>query len=126
MKQLCTTVFLLLAGTAATAQECVVLFHGLARSEISLTPMQLVLENAGYHVINRGNGRAFVFHNQADYLRFTEMMQQACERLPLRLVSWCLMPNHFHLVLWPYRRRRPEPMDAMADDLPRATSPSSL
>ena len=30
------------------------LFHGLARSEISLTPMQLVLENAGYKVINRG------------------------------------------------------------------------
>lgn len=30
------------------------LFHGLARSEISLTPMQLVLENAGYTVINRG------------------------------------------------------------------------
>lgn len=30
------------------------LFHGLARSEISLTPMQLVLENAGYVVVNRG------------------------------------------------------------------------
>jgi putative transposase len=58
--------------------------------------------NICYHVINRGNGHATVFHNQTDYLRFTEMMQQACERLPLRLVSWCLMPNHFHLVLWPY------------------------
>jgi pimeloyl-ACP methyl ester carboxylesterase len=54
MKPFCTTLFLLIAGTAATAQECVVLLHGLARSEISLTPMQLVLENAGYKVINRG------------------------------------------------------------------------
>ncbi|MEL6837943.1 MAG: alpha/beta fold hydrolase [Pseudomonadota bacterium] len=41
-------------GTAAVAEECVVLLHGLARSEISLTPMQFVLENAGYVVINRG------------------------------------------------------------------------
>jgi len=58
--------------------------------------------NICYHVINRGNAGATVFHNQADYLRFTEMMHQACERLPLRVVCWCLMPNHFHLVLWPH------------------------
>lgn len=55
-----------------------------------------------YHVINRGNGKATVFHKQSDYFSFTEMMRQACARLPMRLVSWCLMPNHFHLVLWPY------------------------
>ena len=36
------------------AQDCVVLLHGLARTEISLTPMQLVLEDNGYKVINRG------------------------------------------------------------------------
>lgn len=57
--------------------------------------------NICYHVINRGNGRAEVFHKPADYQRFTEMMSQACERLWLRVVGWCLMPNHFHLVLWP-------------------------
>jgi putative transposase len=54
-----------------------------------------------YHVINRGNARAPVFHKQLDYLAFTNMMTEACDRLPLRVVSWCLMPNHFHLVLWP-------------------------
>lgn len=36
------------------SQDCVVLLHGLARSEISLTPMQIALENAGYKVVNRG------------------------------------------------------------------------
>ena len=56
-----------------------------------------------YHVINRGNSRAEVFHKDYDYLRFTEMMGQAAERWPLRVLAWCLMPNHFHLVLWPYR-----------------------
>ncbi|MEL6682514.1 MAG: alpha/beta fold hydrolase [Pseudomonadota bacterium] len=54
MKLLCTAILSLFAGTPILAEECVVLFHGLARSEISLTPMQLVLENAGYTVINRG------------------------------------------------------------------------
>ncbi len=43
-----------LFGTASSAQDCVVLLHGLARSEMSLTPMQLVLEDAGYKVVNRG------------------------------------------------------------------------
>jgi len=55
-----------------------------------------------YHVINRGNGKAEVFHKTEDYYRFMEMMQQSCVRLPLRVVGWCLMPNHFHLVLWPH------------------------
>jgi putative transposase len=55
-----------------------------------------------YHVLNRGNGRAEVFHKEGDYLAFVRLMGQACERLPLRVVGWCLMPNHFHLVLWPY------------------------
>ena len=58
--------------------------------------------NICYHVINRGNGHAAVFHKRADYVRFTEMMHQSCDRLPLRVVGWCLMPNHIHLVLWPH------------------------
>ena len=54
MKLIYASLLSVFVGTAALAEECVVLFHGLARSEISLTPMQLVLENAGYKVINRG------------------------------------------------------------------------
>lgn len=44
----------LFTSEAKAADECVVLLHGLARTEISLAPMQLVLEEAGYHVVNRG------------------------------------------------------------------------
>ncbi|MCF7957370.1 MAG: transposase [Phycisphaerae bacterium] len=58
--------------------------------------------NMCYHVINRGNNRARIFHKDQDYLRFTEMMGEAIERHPMRLLSWCLMPNHFHMVLWPH------------------------
>ena len=48
------TLFGIFTAGAAVAQDCVVLLHGLARTEISLTPMQLVLEDHGYSVVNRG------------------------------------------------------------------------
>jgi putative transposase len=54
-----------------------------------------------YHVLNRGNARAEVFHKPQDYLAFVELMAEANERLPLRVLGYVLMPNHFHLVLWP-------------------------
>jgi len=54
-----------------------------------------------YHVINRGNGRATVFHKPADSDAFVKLLAKACARLPMRLLAYCLMPNHFHLVLWP-------------------------
>jgi putative transposase len=54
-----------------------------------------------YHVLNRGNGRAEVFHNDEDYAALLRIMEEACARLPMRVLSYCLMPNHFHLVLWP-------------------------
>ena len=54
-----------------------------------------------YHVLNRGNGRAKVFRKEGDYAAFLDLMAEANERLPLRILSYVLMPNHFHLVLWP-------------------------
>ena len=53
------------------------------------------------HVINRGNARARVFHDETDYGEFLKLMDAACDRLPMRVLAYCLMPNHFHLVLWP-------------------------
>lgn len=55
-----------------------------------------------YHVINRGNARGDVFRKQDDYAAFLDLMEEAGERLPMRLLAWCLVPNHFHLVLWPH------------------------
>ena len=54
-----------------------------------------------YHVINRGNGRSRVYRKDADYAAFTELMALANERLAMRVLGYGLMPNHFHLVLWP-------------------------
>ena len=52
-------------------------------------------------MINRGNARARVFHDETDYRGFVKLLSAANERLPMRLLAYCLMPNHFHLVLWP-------------------------
>ena len=58
--------------------------------------------NYCYHVLNRGNGRAEVFHKPEDYCAFIEAIAQASARLPMRVLGYCLMPNHFHLVLQPW------------------------
>lgn len=56
-----------------------------------------------YHVLNRGNGRVKVFRKEDDYAAFLDLLGAANERLPLRILGYVLMPNHFHLVLWPLR-----------------------
>ena len=55
-----------------------------------------------YHVLNRGNARAEVFHEDGDYAAFLAAMAEASLRRPMRLAAYCLMPNHFHLVLRPH------------------------
>lgn len=55
-----------------------------------------------YHVLNRGNGRSDVFHKADDYVAFVDLMRESNERLPMRVVGYCLMTNHFHLLLWPH------------------------
>jgi putative transposase len=54
-----------------------------------------------YHVLNRGNGRMRLFHKEADYAAFIKVLAQGLERYPVDLLSYCLMPNHWHLVLRP-------------------------
>ena len=54
-----------------------------------------------HHVINRGNDRKTVFHKAGDYLAFLRFMHEAQLIVPVRMLAFCLMPNHFHLVVWP-------------------------
>jgi putative transposase len=54
-----------------------------------------------YHVINRGNGRATVFHKSQDYEAFLSLLSEAKKRHRVKIYSFCLMPSHFHFVLEP-------------------------
>jgi putative transposase len=55
-----------------------------------------------YHVFNRGNERSSVFFAAGDYVDFLSAMRDVSKRRPMRVFGYCLMPNHFHLALWPY------------------------
>jgi putative transposase len=57
-----------------------------------------------YHVINRGNNRATVFHRPADFNAFVTLIRRAQKRRRLEIFAACLMPNHFHLVVRPSGR----------------------
>ncbi|HEV8726036.1 MAG TPA: transposase [Candidatus Binatia bacterium] len=54
-----------------------------------------------YHALNRANGRNELFHKAEDYSAFERIMVAAMSRFPIRLLAYCLMPNHWHMVLWP-------------------------
>jgi putative transposase len=54
-----------------------------------------------YHVLNRANGKRTIFHNDRDYLAFERVLGEVQERVPMRILAWCVMPNHWHLLLWP-------------------------
>jgi REP-associated tyrosine transposase len=54
-----------------------------------------------YHALNRGNNRTDVFAEEGDYLAFLYALGQTQNRYPFKLFGYCLMTNHFHLLLQP-------------------------
>ena len=54
-----------------------------------------------FHVLNRGVGRMRLFAKSGDYAAFETIIAETLEKCPLRLCGFCLMPNHWHLVVWP-------------------------
>ena len=54
-----------------------------------------------YHVINRGNDRREVFLKDGDFQAFLKAIGHACIEIPMPVLGFCLMPNHFHLAVLP-------------------------
>lgn len=59
------------------------------------------LAGYAYHIINRGNGGATIFNNTGDYQVFLDLLCEAKSKFAVKVFGFCLMPNHFHLVLQP-------------------------
>ena len=56
-----------------------------------------------FYVLNRGNARDRVFADDADYAAFEKVLAKTQAKVFVRVLSDCLMPNHWHLVLWPLK-----------------------
>jgi putative transposase len=69
----------------------------------TIMPRRIRVASGGYayHIMNRSVGRARIFRKDRDYEAFEKVLIQAKKRLPMRILGWCVMPNHWHLVLWP-------------------------
>ena len=55
-----------------------------------------------YHAFNRGSRKGPLFTTSEEYTAFEDLLAYSRERIPMRIVAYCLMKNHWHLLLWPY------------------------
>ena len=54
-----------------------------------------------YHTLNRASAWVALFEKEDDYQQFEQVLYEAQARTGMRIPAYCLMPNHWHLVLWP-------------------------
>jgi putative transposase len=68
-------------------------------------PRQARLAPGGfvYHALNRAGARLPLFQKDGDYEAFERVLAEALREHPTRLLAYCLMPNHWHVVLWPHQ-----------------------
>jgi hypothetical protein len=56
-----------------------------------------------FHVLNRGVGRRLLFTKDEDFLAFERVVEETLRTRRMQLCAYCLMPNHWHFVVWPER-----------------------
>lgn len=62
-------------------------------------PLRLEFAGALYHVTSRGNERKSIFLDEADFDGFLQILSEVCERYNWVIHSYCLMTNHYHLLV---------------------------
>jgi putative transposase len=81
------------------------LWAGALLARIAAMPRyaRKVADDSVYHVLNRGNERMRIFQKQGDFEAFVKLLEEGRKRIGMRILGYCLMDNHWHLVLWPRR-----------------------
>ena len=64
-------------------------------------PLREASGDVVYHVLNRANARVPIFEDAGDYKAFEQVLAKAHEQVAMRTLAYCVMPSHWHLVLWP-------------------------
>lgn len=62
-------------------------------------PLRIEFINAFYHVMNRGRGYQNIFQNENDFELFIKTMKEACAQFGIEIHAYCLMDNHYHLLI---------------------------
>jgi len=78
--------------------------HLLQRAEVSRSvilarPIRIEYPGAFYHVFSRGNQKQLIFFSDEDRCHFINCLRKACQKFGVVVHAYCLMPNHFHLLL---------------------------
>ena len=62
---------------------------------------RVAVGDTSYHVINRSNSRVQIFNSDKEYQHFESLLLEGVEIKGMRILAYCIMPNHWHLVLYP-------------------------
>jgi len=62
-------------------------------------PLRIEYPDAWYHVMNRGRRGEDIFSDEQDYVMFTELLKETSEMWNIRVAAYCLMPNHYHMLV---------------------------
>lgn len=62
-------------------------------------PLRLQFPGATYHVFSRGNNRSRIYRTDYDRRKFIDLLGRLREKFAIKIYAYCLMPNHFHLLL---------------------------
>jgi REP-associated tyrosine transposase len=62
-------------------------------------PIRIAYPGAWYHVMNRGRRAEKIFLDKHDYQAFFDLLQETSEAWNIRIAAYCLMPNHYHLLV---------------------------
>ena len=60
---------------------------------------RVLLDNACYHILNRGNQKQNIFLEELDYEKYLEILKHYKNKYNFKLYAYCLMPNHIHLII---------------------------
>jgi len=62
-------------------------------------PIRIQYSGAVYHIISRGNKKEAIFKNNKDFTLFLDILSEVIERYNWKLYAYCLMKNHYHLLI---------------------------